>query len=96
MLGDLYVKPAFRNKGYARLLMQNTCQEIFDITNTQFIVITVEPFEYVDNIQKSLLGTPEFAPKQEQLIALYTRCGFKLHNGSPLYMYKERPISMPS
>lgn len=93
MLGDLYVKPAFRNQGYARLLMQNTCQEIFDTTNTQLIVITVEPFEYENNIQKSLLGTSDFAPKQERLIALYSRCGFNLHQDSPLYMYKARPAS---
>lgn len=92
LLGDLYIHPEFRGKGYAQALIKNTCQEIFNRAEADLIVLTPTPFEYENNVQKLLKGTLEYESKKERLITLYQRCGFVLYEGQPLFLYLEKKI----
>lgn len=90
MLGDLYVDPKCRGQGYAKQLMEKTCEEIFSTTQTRFIVLVPEPFEYEENRQKSLKGTLEYEEKKEQLIKLYRSLGFVPCQGDVYFMYLKK------
>ncbi len=90
LLGDLYVDPKYRGQGYAKLLIQNTCQEIFSNAQTNFIVLTPDPFEYENNIQKTLGGTSEYEAKKDLLIKLYGSLGFVGCQRDLFFMYLKR------
>lgn len=90
LLCDLYICPKFRGQGYAQRFLQNISQEIFTTTDTNFIVLEPHPFEYENNQQKSLIGSPEFEEKKERLIKLYEDNGFVPCQGKALFMYLER------
>jgi GNAT superfamily N-acetyltransferase len=90
LLGDLYIAPAYRGKGYAQLLVKNTCQECFQ-KGYDFIALIPDPFEYENGVQKSLHDMPEYDAKQKALIKLYTKCGFKIASDQHAnFMYQEK------
>ncbi len=76
VLGDLYIFPKFRGHGYANPLIQKVCKEIFSTTETKFIAVSPDPFEYENGLQKSLHETPDYESKKARLITLYLRNGF--------------------
>ncbi|MGB8467398.1 MAG: GNAT family N-acetyltransferase [Candidatus Babeliales bacterium] len=87
MIGDLWINPAHRGKGLAKELIQHVCQKLHS-EGIRFIVLTPDPFEYVDGVQKSLRGTSEYEEKRQRLIQLYQQLGFALSNETePLFMY---------
>lgn len=90
LLCDLYICPKFRGQGYAQRFLQHISQEIFTTTDANFIVLEPHPFEYENDRQKSLIGTPEFEGKKEHLIQLYEQNGFVQCQGKALFMYLER------
>lgn len=90
LLGDLYVHPKYRGHGYAKLLMQKTCQEIFSTTQANFIVLVPEPFEYENNMQKSLRGTLEYEEKKDRLVKLYKSMDFIPCQRDVFFMYLKR------
>lgn len=89
-LENLYVEPMFRGRGYAHMLIENTCQEIFNTTEAKFIALTPNPFEFIDAKQVSLKGTSEYDAKKAQVIKLYQQCGFIQDQEDAVYMYKAK------
>ncbi|NGX59263.1 MAG: hypothetical protein KR126chlam3_00411 [Chlamydiae bacterium] len=90
ILGDLYIDPKFRGQGYAQLLIQNICKEIFTTTQTNFIIVAPNPFEYENNLQIPLRGTPNYEEKKERLVKLYQRNGFVPCKNDVSFMYLEK------
>lgn len=94
ILGDLYVHPKFRSQGYAKQLIAKTCEEIFNTTQNQYIVIVPNPFEFENNVQVSLKESPEYEEKKASLIKLYQQVGFVSCKSEPFFMYLEKPKSL--
>lgn len=84
MIGDLYVNPKYRRQGYAKRMIQQTCENLFN-SGVQTIALTPDPFEYQKGKQ-TLLNDPA---KKANLVRLYTACGFiNDHSG---FMYRQMP-----
>ncbi len=85
VLGDLYILPEFRGKGYAKILVDNTCREVMK-DPIENIVLIPQPFEYENNQQKILSDQPDYEEKVAKLMNLYAKCGFKKINDNEIFM----------
>jgi len=94
LLGDLYVQPKFRGRGYAKQLIQNTCEEIFNTTQTQYIVIAPGPFEVENGVKVPEREAADYEEKKNRLIKLYQTKGFVPCKDEPFFMYLEKPKSL--
>ncbi len=92
MLGDLYVYPKFRGQGYAKRLIQATCNEIFDTTQAQYIVIAPGPFEFENGVKVPERELAEFEEKKNRLIKLYQTNGFVACQGDAFFMYLKKDL----
>lgn len=90
MLGDLYVHPKFRGRGYAKQLIRNTCEEIFNTTQAQYIVIAPGPFELENGVKVPEREATDYEEKKNRLIKLYQKIGFLPGQSDPIFMYLEK------
>ncbi len=97
MLGDLYIFPDLRGKGYAKLLVENACKTVRENKEAEHIVLGPQPFEYVDNKQTTLSSQgPGYQEKVQKLIKLYQRCGFKKLDEASTVMVLDKEEASPT
>jgi GNAT superfamily N-acetyltransferase len=84
MIGDLYVNPKYRRQGYAKRMIQQTCENLFN-NGVQTIALIPDPFEYKNGRQIP----PNYVNKKANLVRLYTACGFINDNSG--FMYRQMP-----
>lgn len=76
MLGDLYIFPALRGKGYAKILVEKACKKELE-SGVDNIVLIPQPFEYIDDKQVILYDELNYQREVEKLMKLYGKCGFR-------------------
>ena len=74
-----YIKPQYRGKNFARMLINLTCKELFEKNKINIVLMgPLKLFELSENNESIYLteSTPEYKTKQEQIIRLFESCGF--------------------
>lgn len=91
-LERLFIKPEFRNLGYAKFIMNNINKILSRLVISQFACMVMIPaaFEYANPVDyKELLNDdqiPDGKKLTEKLYRFYKKCGFKnIPNSSVLY-----------
>jgi len=84
-IGNLYVEPGERNKGYATRLLRKVCQKA-DAAN-MVLMLFAEPFEDDSGaVELTLNGLTT-----EQLVEFYNRFGFAITQMQPQIMMARMP-----
>ncbi len=94
VLGDLYIFPDLRGKGYAKNLVEKACKKVFE-SGADTIVLIPQPFEYIDGKQVILSDKPGYQSKVEKLMKLYGKCGFTKIDSEQNFMVLSKKQSDP-
>lgn len=85
-VGNVYVEPGERNKGYATRLVRKVCKEADDAN--MVLILFVEPFEFEEGHHLNDLAT---GLTKEQLTEFYNRFGFAVLQVEPQIMMARMP-----